>query len=49
MSGENTIATLNGNFKEVYADKIKNLIPDGVFLYNNIPFIQESKQNGNLN
>ena len=44
----NTIDTLNGMFKEVYADKIENLIPDGVKLYNMIPFNKESKALGNL-
>jgi len=48
MSGENTVATLNGNFKEVYADNIKDLVPDGVFLYNEIPFVAEKQTNGNL-
>ena len=43
-----TIDTLNGMFKEVYADKIENLIPDGVKLYNMIPFNKESKALGNL-
>jgi len=26
----NTVGNLNGLFKEVYADKLENLIPDGV-------------------
>lgn len=47
-SSANTIDTLNGMFKEVYADKIENLIPDGVKLYNMIPFNKESKALGNL-
>lgn len=47
-STANTVSTLNGNFKEVYADKIENLIPDGVKLYNMIPFQKESKALGNL-
>ena len=47
-SQANTIDTLNGMFKEVYADKIENLIPDGVKLYNMIPFNKESKALGNL-
>lgn len=47
-SSANTIDTLNGLFKEVYADKIENLIPDGVKLYNMIPFNKESKALGNL-
>lgn len=47
-SQANTIDTLNGLFKEVYADKIENLIPDGVKIYNMIPFNKESKALGNL-
>lgn len=47
-SQANTVDTLNGMFKEVYADKIENLIPDGVKLYNMIPFNGESKALGNL-
>lgn len=43
-----TIDNLNGMFKEVYAEKIENLIPDGVKLYNMIPFAKESKALGNL-
>ena len=48
LAGSNTVDTLNGNFKEIYADKIEFLVPDGVYLYNNIPFIKEAKQTGNL-
>lgn len=40
--------TLNGLFKEKYADKLENLIPDGVKLYNKIPFASKEKQPGNL-
>lgn len=46
-SSANTVSTLNGMFKEKYADKLKNLIPDGVKFYNMIPFIAESKHLGN--
>ena len=48
MAAANTVDTLNGMFKEVYADKIENLIPDGVKLYNMIPFNKESKALGNI-
>lgn len=34
--------------KEVYADKLENLIPDGVKLLNKIPFAKQSQQTGNL-
>jgi hypothetical protein len=33
-SSNNFADTLNANFKIVYADKIENLIPDGVKLLN---------------
>lgn len=39
---------LNGLFKEVYADKMKELIPDGVKLLNMIKFMSKDKQPGNL-
>ena len=48
MATANTVATLNGLFKEVYADKIKDLIPDGVKLMNRIPFSSKEQQLGNL-
>jgi len=48
MATANQVDTLNGIFKEVYADKIKDLIPEGVILYNKIPFSNEGKQTGNL-
>ena len=35
---DNAIGNLNGLFKEVYADKLKELIPDGVKLLNMIKF-----------
>jgi len=43
-----TIGTLNGLFKEAYADKLENLIPDGVKLLNKIKFASKDKQPGNL-
>lgn len=48
MVVENSLSTLNGMFKEVYADKIKDLIPDGVKLLNLINFAPKDKQPGNL-
>lgn len=48
MASANTVETLNGLFKEVYADKIKDLIPDGVKLMNRIPFSSKEQQLGNL-
>jgi len=45
-STANQVDSLNGHFKELYADQIKDLIPDGVKLYNMIDFM-ESKKLGN--
>ena len=45
---DNAIGNLNGLFKEVYADKLKELIPDGVKLLNMIKFSQRSDSLGNL-
>jgi hypothetical protein len=43
-----TVGTLNGLFKETYADKLQELIPDGVKLLNKIKFMVKGKQPGNL-
>lgn len=43
-----TVGTLNGFFKETYADKLAELIPDGVKLLNKIQFMSKDKQPGNL-
>jgi hypothetical protein len=43
-----TVGTLNGLFKEAYADKLELLIPDGVKLLNRIKFMSKDKQPGNL-
>lgn len=40
--------TLNGLFKEAYADKLENLIPEGLKLYKEIDFLPKDKQPGNL-
>jgi len=45
-STANQVDSLNGHFKELYADQIKDLIPDGVKLYNMVDFM-ESKKLGN--
>ena len=42
------VGNLNGLFKEIYADKMEDLIPDGVILLNKIPFVGKDKQLGNL-
>lgn len=44
----NTVDTLNGYFKESYADKIKDLVPEGVKLLKMIDFNSAEKAPGNL-
>jgi hypothetical protein len=46
MSAVNTVDTLNGLYKEVYADKIKDLVPSAVKLVNMIPLKMQEKQLG---
>jgi hypothetical protein len=48
MGANNNLSTLNGLFKEVYADKLRNLIPDGVKVLKMIDFVQKDQQNGSL-
>lgn len=43
-----TIGTLNGFFKETYASKLEELIPDGVKILNKIKFMSKDKMPGNL-
>jgi hypothetical protein len=45
---DNSVGTLNGFFKETYASKLEELIPDGVKLMNKIKFMSKDKQPGNL-
>lgn len=47
-AGSNTLSTLNGMFKEVYADKIENLIPEGTKLMQKVPFSARKKELGSL-
>jgi hypothetical protein len=47
MAQFNQVDTLNGLFKIVYADKIKDLIPEGVKLLKMIPFNSAQKALGN--
>lgn len=42
------VSTLDGNFKESYAKNIKDLVPEGVVLYNKIDFNGADKQPGNF-
>lgn len=48
MAGENTVTTLNGLFKEVYAEKLENLIPEGTKFMQKVPFSERKKQLGSL-
>lgn len=43
MATENVVTTLDGLFKRVYADKVINLIPENVKLYNMVEFAQADK------
>ena len=45
-SAVNQESTLNGHFKEVYANNIEDLRPSGVKLYNMVKFIEASKRGG---
>lgn len=46
-AGNNNMTTLNGLFKERYADKMERLIPDGKKVLQAIKFISKDKQPGN--
>jgi hypothetical protein len=48
MALANNLTTLNGLFKEVYANKLENIIPDGVKLLKLIDFVGKDSQLGNL-
>ena len=45
---DNLIGNLNGLFKEVYADKLSELIPEGLKIINAIDFVSKDKQGGNI-
>lgn len=47
MAGANTLSTLNGLFKEVYADAIRDLVPSAVKLQKEIRFVAKAKELGN--
>ncbi len=47
MADAHSIATLDGNFKQVYADKIKDLYADSVKLLPRVKFVSREKQPGN--
>jgi len=44
----NIVSTLNGLFKEQYADKIMDLVPDGVKMLKMVSFVESSKESGNF-
>src|SRR5687767_12488862 len=46
MAGENTVSTLNGLFKTVYADKLLDLVPDYAILQKKVEFAPADKQTG---
>lgn len=46
MAGENTVSTLNGLFKVVYADKLLDLVPDFAVLQKRIEFVGAEKETG---
>lgn len=48
MAGENTVSTLNGLFKEVYAERLENLIPEGTKFMQKVPFSARKKELGSL-
>lgn len=48
MSATNDFQTMNSIFKTAYADKVKDLIPEGVKLYNMIEFMAADKQPGDI-
>ena len=45
---DNAVGNLNGLFKEVYADKLSDLIPEGLKIINAIDFVSKEKQGGNF-
>jgi hypothetical protein len=47
-AGANTVATLNGHFKEIYADKIKDLVPEGMKMLKLAEFSAAEKLLGNV-
>lgn len=47
MAGENTVSTLNGLFKVVYADKLEDLVPDYAVLQKRVEFVGADKELGN--
>lgn len=48
MAGENTLATLNGLFKTVYAEKLIDAVPDFAILQKKVPFVSADKESGSF-
>lgn len=48
MAISNTVTTLNGLFKEIYADNLENLIPEGTKFMKKVPFSGRKKELGSL-
>src|SRR5687767_9792920 len=46
MAGENTVSSLNGLFKVVYADKLQDLVPDFAILQKKLSFSADEKTLG---
>jgi hypothetical protein len=46
MAVNNNLSTLDGNFKNVYADRIENLQPENTKLMQRIPFVKGQGQIG---
>jgi hypothetical protein len=46
FEGANSLSSLNGLFKELYASDKKKLVPDGKILINAIKFIERQRQPG---
>lgn len=47
MATDNTLTTLDGNFKEVYADSLEKLTPKGIKFTKDIDFVPREQQPGN--
>jgi hypothetical protein len=48
MVSTSTVSTLSGLFKEVYGDKLENLIPESAKLIKLVKFESQEKELGNL-
>lgn len=47
MATANTVSTLSGLFKEVYADNLETLVPKAARIQKDAPFVGRDKQEGN--